>query len=59
MIVAIGGLAVIAVGGYQAYKGLAKKFLEESQTERMSSETRKTFTALGFSAISPARSPSS
>lgn len=47
VIVAIGGLAVIAVGGYQAYKGLAKKFLEESQIERMSSETRTAFTALG------------
>lgn len=47
VIVAIAGLLVIAVGLYQAYKGLARKFLEDSDTGRMSTRGRKAFTALG------------
>lgn len=47
VIVAIGGIVVVAVGGYQAYKGLAKKFVDESHVERMSSKTCSAFTALG------------
>ena len=35
MIVGIIGLVVIGIGGYQAYKGMASKFLDDSHTERM------------------------
>ncbi len=47
VIVGIAGVAVIAVGLYQAYKGLAMKFLEDSDTARMSPRGRKAFKALG------------
>jgi hypothetical protein len=47
VIVAIAGLVVIGVGAYQGYKGIARKFLEESQLERMGRGTETAFTALG------------
>jgi uncharacterized protein DUF1206 len=47
VMVTIAGLVVIGVGVYQGYKGIARKFEEESQVERMSSGTRRAFTALG------------
>lgn len=47
VIVAVGGLVVIGVGVYQGYKGLARKFEEESNVEQMASRTRTAFTALG------------
>lgn len=47
VIVVIAGLALIGVAVYQAYKGLAKKFLEDAKTGEMSSEVRKSYTALG------------
>lgn len=47
VIVAIAGLGVIGVGLYQAYKGLARKFLEDSDTARMSPRGREAFKALG------------
>jgi uncharacterized protein DUF1206 len=47
VIVAIAGLVVIGVGAYQGYRGIARKFLEESRTERMSQGTETSFTALG------------
>lgn len=47
VIVAIAGLVVIGVGVYQAYKGVARKFEEDSDTERMAEGTRTAFTALG------------
>jgi hypothetical protein len=46
VLVAIAGAVVIGVGLYQAYKGLARKFLEEADTAEMSAETRKGYTAL-------------
>jgi hypothetical protein len=46
-IVAVVGLVVIGVGAYQGYKGLARKFEDESRVEQMSSGTRTAFTALG------------
>ena len=47
VIVAIAGLVVIGVGAYQGYKGISRKFLEDSRTERMSQGTETGFTALG------------
>ena len=38
---------LIGVAGYQAYKGIKKKFLEDSKTEQMSHGVRRAFTALG------------
>jgi hypothetical protein len=46
-LVAIAGIVLIGVAGYQAYKGLARKFLEDSKTEQMSPAVEKAFTALG------------
>jgi hypothetical protein len=47
LFVGIAGAALIGVAGYQAYKGVKKKFLEDSKTEQMSHNIRRTFTALG------------
>ncbi len=47
VIVGIAGLVVIGVGVYQGYKGVARKFLEDSRTERMNDGTRTAFTAVG------------
>lgn len=47
VIVAIAGAIMIGVGIYQAYKGLAKKFLEDANTGEMSEGIRKAYTALG------------
>ncbi len=47
VIVAIAGLVVVGVGAYQGYKGIARTFLEDSQTERMGQGTKTAFTALG------------
>jgi hypothetical protein len=47
VIVAIAGAIMIGVGAYQAYKGLAKKFLEDAKTGEMSESVRKAYTALG------------
>jgi Domain of Unknown Function (DUF1206) len=47
VIVTIAGLVVIGVGVYQGYKGLARKFEDESRVDRMASGTRTAFTALG------------
>ena len=46
-IVAAVGLTLIGIGGYQAYNGITRKFLEDSRTERMGPGTRRVFTALG------------
>lgn len=48
VIVAAAGCGVIAVGLYQAYKGLARKFLDDSDTSRLSPRARKAFTVLGI-----------
>jgi hypothetical protein len=46
-LVAFAGIVLIGVAGYQAYKGLTRKFLEDSKTEQMSPAVEKAFTALG------------
>jgi hypothetical protein len=47
VLVAIAGAVLIGVAGYQAYKGLDRKFLEDSRTDRMSRGVERAFTALG------------
>lgn len=47
VIVALAGGAMVGVGLYQAYKGLARKFLEDSDTSRLSHRARQAFTVLG------------
>jgi hypothetical protein len=47
VIVAIAGLVVIGVGAYQGYKGIARRFLDDTRTERMGQATETAFTALG------------
>ena len=47
LLVAVAGAVLIGVAGYQAYKGIKKKFLEDSKTEQMSHTVRHAFTALG------------
>jgi hypothetical protein len=47
LLVGVAGVALIGVAGYQAYKGLKKKFLENSKTEQMSGNVQRVFTALG------------
>jgi hypothetical protein len=46
-LVAIAGIVLIAVAGYQAYKGVRKKFLDDARTEQMSHRVRSAYTALG------------
>jgi hypothetical protein len=46
--VAIAGVLLLGAGVDQGYKGTARKFCENSQVQRMSAETRRTFTALGI-----------
>jgi hypothetical protein len=47
VLVAITGAVVIGVGIYQGYKGLARKFLEETNTGEMSPQVRAGYTAFG------------
>lgn len=47
VIVVIAGAALIGVAVYQAYKGLARKFVEDAKTDEMSRGVRKGYTALG------------
>jgi hypothetical protein len=47
LLVGVAGVVLIGVAGYQAYKGLKKKFLENSKTEQMSGKVQRVFTALG------------
>ncbi len=46
-IVGIAGAIVIGVGVEQGYKGIKKKFLEKSKTERMSPRIESAFTTFG------------
>ena len=46
-LVAVAGVALLGVAGYQAHKGIKRKFLEDSKTEQMSAGVRRAFTALG------------
>jgi hypothetical protein len=47
-IVGIAGLIVIGVGIEQCHKGIKKKFLEKSKTEKMGPGMRRAFTDLGM-----------
>jgi Domain of Unknown Function (DUF1206) len=47
VIVGAAGVILIGVAVYQAYKGLAKKFLEDANTGEMSEGVEKGYTALG------------
>jgi hypothetical protein len=47
LLVGLAGIIIVGVGLEQGYKGLKKKFLEQSKTEEMSERVRRAFTALG------------
>jgi hypothetical protein len=47
LIIGITGAVLIGVGLYQGYKGISKKFLEDSKTYMMSREVKRAFTAVG------------
>jgi hypothetical protein len=47
LLVGIAGAVLVGVATYQAYKGIDKKFLEDSKTGQMSPAVRRAFTALG------------
>jgi Domain of Unknown Function (DUF1206) len=47
-LVGIAGAILIGVALYQAYKGLARKFVEDAKTEEMSEAVEKAYTALGL-----------
>ena len=47
VIVALVGLALIGVGLFQAYRGLARKFLDDADTAKMSEPAERGYTALG------------
>jgi hypothetical protein len=47
LIVEIAGATLIGVGVYQGYKGVSKKFLDDSKTYMMSREVKRAFTAVG------------
>jgi hypothetical protein len=47
VLVAIAGAVLIGVAAYQAYKGLAQKFLDDAKTSEMGEGVRKAYTALG------------
>lgn len=47
VLVGVAGAILIGVAIYQAYKGLAKKFLEDAKTGEMSEGVEKAYTALG------------
>jgi hypothetical protein len=46
-LVVIAGLIIVAVGLEQGYRGIKKKFLEKSKTEKMSESAQRGFTAVG------------
>jgi hypothetical protein len=48
LLVGIAGLVVIGVGIQQAYKGLKRKFLDETKTEQMSEGVEHAYTAFGI-----------
>ena len=47
VIVGAAGLILIGAGAYQAYKGVTRKFLDDSHTERMGPGARRAFSGLG------------
>ena len=46
-IVAVIGAILVGVALYQGYKGVSRKFLEDSNTSQMGARTERAFTALG------------
>lgn len=46
-LVILAGLILFVVAGEQAYRGISRKFLEQSKTEQMGDGTEKAFTVLG------------
>ena len=46
-IVAVIGSILVGVALYQGYKGVSRKFLEDSNTAQMGAQTERAFTALG------------
>jgi hypothetical protein len=48
VLVAIAGAVLIGVAAYQAYKGAARKFLEDSKTEEMGPRVEQGYTVLGM-----------
>jgi hypothetical protein len=47
ILVGIAALVIIGVGLEQGYKGISRKFLEQSKTEQMSAKVERAFTVLG------------
>jgi hypothetical protein len=47
VLVVAAGVAMLGVAGYQAYKGIKRKFLENSKTDQMSEKVERGFTVLG------------
>jgi hypothetical protein len=47
LLVGAAGVVLLGVAGYQAYKGIKKKFLKDSKTEQMGPGVEDGFTALG------------
>jgi TRAP-type uncharacterized transport system fused permease subunit len=47
VLVVIAGLVAIGAGIEQGWKGISRKFLEDSKTEEMSESVERAFTALG------------
>lgn len=47
VIVAVVGLALVGVGLFQAYRGLARKFLDDADTTKMSQAAKRGYTGLG------------
>lgn len=48
VIVGLTGCVLIGVALYQSYKGLARKFVEEANTEQMSPSVKRAYEALGI-----------
>lgn len=46
-VVTVFGVGMIGAGIYQAYKGIARKFVEDSKTEQMNEPVRRAFVTLG------------
>jgi hypothetical protein len=47
-LVGIGGVVLIAIGIYQGYRGITKRFLEDSKTEQMRGELKQWITVIGM-----------
>jgi type IV secretory pathway VirB2 component (pilin) len=47
VIVAIAGVVVVGAGAYQGYKGISRRFEDDSDIERMAPATRTAFAAVG------------